>query len=87
MKKLQLEYHQQRNGNRHEEQESRRPRAYSRTPELCIMATGGGAFKYYDKIKDALGTEVVREDEMECLIIGMALHLLSFYELRILILH
>jgi hypothetical protein len=34
------------------------------------MATGGGAFKYYDRIKEALGVEVIREDEMECLIIG-----------------
>jgi type II pantothenate kinase len=42
------------------------------TPEdLCVMATGGGAFKYYDKITKALGVEVKREDEMECLIIGM----------------
>ncbi|KAF2457796.1 pantothenate kinase [Lineolata rhizophorae] len=40
-------------------------------PELCVMATGGGAFKYYDKIRDALGVEVLREDEMECLIIGL----------------
>ncbi|KAF1987232.1 pantothenate kinase [Aulographum hederae CBS 113979] len=39
--------------------------------ELCIMATGGGAFKFYDRIKDALGVEVLREDEMECLIIGL----------------
>ncbi|KAI9834963.1 MAG: hypothetical protein M1819_002686 [Sarea resinae] len=38
---------------------------------LCVMATGGGAFKYYDKIKEALGVEVLREDEMECLIIGL----------------
>ena len=38
--------------------------------ELCVMATGGGAFKYYDDIKRALGVEVLREDEMECLIIG-----------------
>jgi len=40
--------------------------------ELCVMATGGGAFKYYDRITEALGVEVIREDEMECLIIGMA---------------
>lgn len=39
--------------------------------ELCVMATGGGAFKYYDRIKEALGIEVQREDEMECLIIGL----------------
>lgn len=43
----------------------------SRPGELCVMATGGGAFKYYDKIKEALGTEVLREEEMECLIIGI----------------
>jgi type II pantothenate kinase len=40
--------------------------------ELCVMATGGGAFKFYDKIKEALGgIDIVREDEMECLIIGL----------------
>jgi type II pantothenate kinase len=35
------------------------------------MATGGGAYKFYDKIREALGVDVLREDEMECLIIGM----------------
>ncbi|KAK2757271.1 hypothetical protein FQN54_004785 [Arachnomyces sp. PD_36] len=39
--------------------------------ELCVMATGGGAYKYYDKIKGVLGVDVLREDEMECLIIGL----------------
>ncbi|PGH12648.1 pantothenate kinase [Helicocarpus griseus UAMH5409] len=39
--------------------------------ELCVMATGGGAFKYYDHIKEVLGVNVLREDEMECLIIGL----------------
>jgi len=43
----------------------------SRPGELCVMATGGGAYKYYDKIHEALGVDVLREDEMECLIIGM----------------
>ena len=38
--------------------------------QLCVMATGGGAYKFYDKIRDALGVGVIREDEMECLIIG-----------------
>lgn len=42
----------------------------SRPGELCVMATGGGAYKFYDKIKDVLGVDVLREDEMECLIIG-----------------
>ncbi|KAH8803191.1 pantothenate kinase-like protein [Xylogone sp. PMI_703] len=43
----------------------------SKPGELCVMATGGGAYKYYDKIKDALDVDVLREDEMECLIIGL----------------
>lgn len=42
--------------------------------ELCVMATGGGAYKFYDKIKDALGVDVLREDEMECLIIGNSIN-------------
>lgn len=42
----------------------------SRPGDLCVMATGGGAYKYYDNIKEALGVDVIREDEMECLIIG-----------------
>lgn len=41
-----------------------------RPTELCVMATGGGAYKYYDMIRDVLGVDVIREDEMECLIIG-----------------
>jgi type II pantothenate kinase len=42
----------------------------STASQLCVMATGGGAYKFYDSIKDALGVEIIREDEMECLIIG-----------------
>ena len=45
----------------------------SQPSELCVMATGGGAYKFYDKIRDALGVDVLREDEMECLIIGKLL--------------
>lgn len=48
--------------------------------DLCVMATGGGAYKYYDRIKEALGVEVMREDEMECLIIGKALLVCSMEE-------
>lgn len=40
-------------------------------PQLCVMATGGGAYRFYEKIREVLGVEVLREDEMECLIIGM----------------
>ncbi|KAM6498622.1 pantothenate kinase [Amanita muscaria] len=36
-----------------------------------IMATGGGAHKFYDLFKDSLRVEVLREDEMECLIEGL----------------
>ncbi|KAK7962410.1 uncharacterized protein PG986_003235 [Apiospora aurea] len=43
----------------------------SRPGELLVMATGGGAYKYYDKIRERLGVDVLREDEMECLIIGL----------------
>ena len=43
----------------------------SRPGELCVMATGGGAYKYYDDMKKVLGVEVLREDEMECLIMGL----------------
>jgi type II pantothenate kinase len=46
----------------------------SRPNELCVMATGGGAYKFYDKIKEVLGVDVLREDEMECLIIGENAH-------------
>lgn len=35
------------------------------------MATGGGAYKYYDEMRRVLGVEVLREDEMECLIMGL----------------
>ena len=38
------------------------------------MATGGGAYKYYDRMKEVLEVEVLREDEMECLIIGRLSH-------------
>ena len=47
----------------------------SNRSELRIMATGGGAYKYYDKIRESLGVEVLREDEMECLIIGIVMAL------------
>ncbi|KAK5046646.1 hypothetical protein LTR84_007407 [Exophiala bonariae] len=42
------------------------------TPQqLCVMATGGGAFKFYNRMKEVLHVDVVQEDEMECLIIGL----------------
>lgn len=40
--------------------------------KLCVMATGGGAYKYYDEMKKVIGVEVLREDEMECLIMGQS---------------
>ncbi|KAF2167233.1 hypothetical protein M409DRAFT_22661 [Zasmidium cellare ATCC 36951] len=42
-----------------------------RSTKLSIMATGGGAFKFYDRIRERLRVEVEREDEMECLIKGL----------------
>lgn len=43
----------------------------TKAAELSVMATGGGAYKFYDRIKEQLGVDVVREDEMECLIMGL----------------
>jgi type II pantothenate kinase len=42
-----------------------------KVPPVSVVATGGGAYKFYDKIRAALGVEVMREDEMECLIVGL----------------
>ncbi|TPX45271.1 pantothenate kinase [Synchytrium endobioticum] len=39
--------------------------------QRVIKATGGGAHKYYDKFQEQLGVTVQKEDEMECLIIGL----------------
>ncbi|GAA6064574.1 hypothetical protein JCM10212_006199 [Sporobolomyces blumeae] len=36
-----------------------------------IMATGGGAHKFYERLKRELGVEVRREEEMECLVLGL----------------
>lgn len=36
-----------------------------------VMATGGGAHMYYERLKRDLGVEVLREEEMECLILGL----------------
>lgn len=36
-----------------------------------IMATGGGAHKFYERLRDELGVEVRREEEMECLVLGL----------------
>ncbi|EKV19005.1 Pantothenate kinase, putative [Penicillium digitatum] len=38
---------------------------------LCVVATGGGAYKYYDRLKEELSVNILREEEMECLIIGL----------------
>ena len=43
----------------------------SKPHELVVIATGGGAYKYNTRIKEALGVEVLREDEMECLSLGL----------------
>jgi type II pantothenate kinase len=36
-----------------------------------IMATGGGAHLFYEKLSEDLGVEVRKEEEMECLIAGL----------------
>lgn len=38
-----------------------------------MVATGGGAYKYYDRLKEELNVNILREEEMECLIIGKSL--------------
>lgn len=38
---------------------------------MRIMATGGGAYKFYERLRDELGADISREDEMECLIAGL----------------
>ncbi|KAL6713531.1 hypothetical protein ACLMJK_008996 [Lecanora helva] len=43
----------------------------SEPEQLCVMATGGGAYKYYDDMKNILQVEILREDEMDCLIMGL----------------
>ncbi|KAI5197840.1 hypothetical protein AUEXF2481DRAFT_37956 [Aureobasidium subglaciale EXF-2481] len=55
----------------HELQKKQKRANGGKQEELCVMATGGGAFKYYDRIKERLGVDVMREDEMECLIQGL----------------
>ncbi|EIW66732.1 hypothetical protein TREMEDRAFT_40740 [Tremella mesenterica DSM 1558] len=37
-----------------------------------VMATGGGAHMYYSRLTSELGVEVRREEEMECLLLGLA---------------
>ncbi|CCH45407.1 Pantothenate kinase 1 [Wickerhamomyces ciferrii] len=39
--------------------------------KVHIMATGGGSFKFYDRLRDELNVQVSKEDEMECLIVGL----------------
>ncbi|KAJ5220136.1 hypothetical protein N7468_009340 [Penicillium chermesinum] len=51
--------------------EEHEKRNTSKRDELCVVATGGGAFKFYDKMKEALNVNILREEEMECLIIGL----------------
>lgn len=43
----------------------------AKATELSVQATGGGAYKFYNRIKERLGVNVQREDEMECLIMGL----------------
>ena len=56
---------------RHLQSKHRQTNGEGKATELMVMATGGGAYKFYDRIKERLGVDVVREDEMECLIRGL----------------
>ena len=38
---------------------------------LQIMATGGGAHKFYERMKEELGLDIQKEDEMSCLVSGL----------------
>ena len=42
----------------------------SSSEKLRLVATGGGAYRFYDEMKERLDIDVQREDEMECLIMG-----------------
>lgn len=47
------------------------PVAEFKTKHVKIMATGGGAHLFYDRLSEDLGVEVRKEEEMECLIAGL----------------
>lgn len=42
-----------------------------KTKHVKIMATGGGAHLFYERLVEDLGVEVRKEEEMECLIAGL----------------
>lgn len=47
------------------------PRKGLKNHDLVLIATGGGAYKFYDKLRHELHCKVQKEDEMQCLIIGL----------------
>ncbi|KAI5298113.1 hypothetical protein KEM55_003796, partial [Ascosphaera atra] len=38
---------------------------------MYVVATGGGAYKYYNRLKEEPGWRILREEEMACLIQGL----------------
>lgn len=50
--------------------------------KVQVMATGGGAYKYAEKIQSTINVRIQREDEMECLI-GGAYDLEEVTEMRL----
>ena len=46
---------------------------------ISFQATGGGAFKYADVLKEKLGVTMEKEDEMDCLVAGLNFLLRVFY--------
>lgn len=47
------------------------PASEFKARHVKIMATGGGAHLFYDRLSEELGVEVRKEEEMECLITGL----------------
>lgn len=41
--------------------------------KMCVMATSGPSYKFYEHLKKELDVEVIQEDKMECLIVGTSL--------------
>ncbi|EEB05414.1 fumble family pantothenate kinase [Schizosaccharomyces japonicus yFS275] len=46
-------------------------RPHACNARITVIATGGGAYKFYEQMRRELKVDIVREDEMECLIAGL----------------
>lgn len=43
---------------------------FLRMKTIGVKATGGGSYKYADILKERLGINLDKEDEMDCLVAG-----------------